>query len=95
MSHVFEIFKEFKALAKKQCGRPIKCLIFDNGGEYVSRKFGDYLDQLGISWKRFAPHIPQQNGVVKCNNRTLVEWLDVSYRQRTCQPFFGLKQSNV
>ena len=34
--HVFERFKEFRALAEKQCGRPVKCLRYDNGGEYVS-----------------------------------------------------------
>ena len=34
--HVFERFKEFKALIEKKCGKPIKCLRSDNGGEYVS-----------------------------------------------------------
>ena len=42
-SHVFEIFKEFRALAEEQCGRPVKCLKFDNGGEYMNRQFEDYL----------------------------------------------------
>ena len=44
-SHVFEIFKEFRALAKKEYGQPIKCLKAKNGGEYVSRQFEDYLVQ--------------------------------------------------
>ena len=35
-SHVFQRFKEFRALAEKQCGRPIKCMRSNNGGEYVS-----------------------------------------------------------
>ena len=35
-SLVFEKFKEFQALAKKQCGQPIKCLRPNNGGEYVN-----------------------------------------------------------
>ena len=34
-SHVFERFKEFKALAKTKCGQPIMCLRYDNGGKYV------------------------------------------------------------
>ena len=34
---VSERFKEFSAFAEKQCGQPIKCLRFDNGGEYVSQ----------------------------------------------------------
>lgn len=36
-SIVFEKFKEFRALDEKQCGRPIKWLRSDNGGEYVSQ----------------------------------------------------------
>ena len=38
-SHVFEIFKDFRALDEKKCGRPVKCFRFDNGGEYVIQKF--------------------------------------------------------
>jgi hypothetical protein len=33
---VFEKFKEFQAFAEKKCGRPIKCLRSNNGGEYVN-----------------------------------------------------------
>ena len=44
-SHVFEIFKEFRELDEKQCGRPINCLGSKNGGEYVILKFKDYLLQ--------------------------------------------------
>ena len=39
---VFERFKEVRALAEKQCGRPIKCLRSENGGEYVSQQFEIY-----------------------------------------------------
>ena len=48
-SQVLEIFKEFRALTEKDCGRPIKCLRLDNGGEYVSRLFQEYLLQNFIS----------------------------------------------
>ena len=41
--HVFERFKEFRELTEKQCGYPFKCLRSDNGGEYVSWYFEDYL----------------------------------------------------
>ena len=72
-SYVIENFKEFRALAKKQCGQHIKCFRFDNGGEYVSQQFEEYLLQSGISWKRYVPHTPQQNGMVERKNKTLVE----------------------
>jgi hypothetical protein len=35
-SHVFTKFKEFRVLAKKQCGQPIKGLRSDNVAEYAS-----------------------------------------------------------
>jgi len=35
-NHVFEKFKEFRALAKKECSQSTKCLRSYNGGEYVS-----------------------------------------------------------
>jgi hypothetical protein len=47
-SHVFEIFKDFRALVEKNCGWLIKCLRSDNGGEYVSQWFEDYLLRSGI-----------------------------------------------
>ena len=62
-SHAFERLKEFKALAKKQCGWPIKCLRSNNGGEYVSQQFEVYLVQSCISWQRSIPNTLQQNGV--------------------------------
>jgi hypothetical protein len=33
----FEKLKDFRALAEKQCGQPIKCLRLDNSEKYVSR----------------------------------------------------------
>jgi hypothetical protein len=72
-NRVFERFKEFRTLAEKQCGRHVKCLRSNNGGKYVSRQFEDYLVQSDISWKRFVPHTPQQNGIAGRKNITLVE----------------------
>jgi hypothetical protein len=40
---VFVNFKQFKVLTEKQCAKPIKCLRFDNGGEYLSNAFEGYL----------------------------------------------------
>ena len=39
----------------------------------MSQKFEDYLFQLGISWQSYVPHTPQQNGISKRMNKTLVE----------------------
>lgn len=60
-------------MTEKQCGQLVKCLTFDNGGEYVIQQFEEYILQLGIAWQRFVPHTTQKNGVVEQKNRILVE----------------------
>jgi transposase InsO family protein len=70
---LFEKFKEFRAFSEKKCGRPIKCLGSDNGGEYVNRTFEEYLVRYSIDWKQLVPHTPQQNGATECKNQMLLE----------------------
>jgi hypothetical protein len=48
-SHVFEKFKEFRALDENKCDQTIKCFIFDNGGEYANQPFEEYISRSGIS----------------------------------------------
>ena len=42
-SQVLERFKEFEALVTNECGNKIGALRSDNGGEYISKDFEDYL----------------------------------------------------
>ena len=44
-----------------------------NGTEFKNTGLDNYLDELGITHELSAPYTPQQNGVVECKNRTLVE----------------------
>jgi transposase InsO family protein len=76
---------------KNQCGRPIKCLRYDNGREYVNRPFEEYLAQYGISWQRFVPHTPQQNDVAERKNWTLVEMARCLLQAKDLRLSFGLK----
>ena len=41
-SKVFGLFKVFKALVENQCGRKLKVLRSDNGGEYVKSEYINY-----------------------------------------------------
>ena len=50
----------------------LKTLRSDNGGEYLSRAFSNYLDSHGISHQLTVPYSPQQNGVAERMNRTLM-----------------------
>ena len=72
-SEVLEKFKEFEAVATNEAGRSIRTLRTDNGGEYLSREFEDYLEGKGIKHELTIPYSPQQNGVAERMNRTLVE----------------------
>ena len=70
---VFKRFVEWKSLVERSSGRKLKVLRSDNGGEYTSTKFQDYLKSEGISHQRTVPKTPEQNGVAERMNRTLVE----------------------
>ncbi|GKA46388.1 retrovirus-related pol polyprotein from transposon TNT 1-94 [Tanacetum coccineum] len=45
----------------------------DNGTEFVNKDLTDYYESLGITHEKTVPRTPQQNGIVKRWNRTLVE----------------------
>ena len=72
---VFKCFLEWKDLVENCSGRKLKTLRTDNGGEYFSTNFGEYLRSEGICHERTVPKTPEQNGVAERMNRTLVETL--------------------
>ena len=72
-SQVFEKFLEWKAMVERSTGRKLKTLRTDNGGEYTSTQFGEYLRSEGIRHELTVPKTPQQNGVAERMNRTLIE----------------------
>ncbi|GAB1600790.1 hypothetical protein Ahia01_000357100 [Argonauta hians] len=66
-------FSEWKTMVEKFTGKNIKTLRTDNGGEYTSKEFEDYLKKEGIKHEYTVPKTPEQNGVAERMNRTLVE----------------------
>ena len=70
---VFGCFLRWKALVEKSSGRKLKAIRTDNGGEYTSTMFEDYLKSEGIRHECTIPKTPEQNGVAERMNRTLVE----------------------
>ena len=72
-SEVFDKFKKFEAEVTNKCGHSIGTLRTDNGGEYLSKKFQDFLESKGITHELTMPHTPEQNGVAERMNRTLQE----------------------
>ena len=47
-SETFEKFKEFQSEVENQCGKKIKALRSDRGGEYLSHEFSSHLKSCGI-----------------------------------------------
>jgi len=45
----------------------------DNEGEFVLKKFDNFLHECGIQRQTSAPYTPQQNGVAERANRTIME----------------------
>ncbi|GKE32776.1 putative ribonuclease H-like domain-containing protein, partial [Tanacetum coccineum] len=45
----------------------------DNGTKFVNQVLTEYYESVGIFHQKLVPRTPQQNGVVKRRNRTLVE----------------------
>ena len=69
---LFKCFLEWKALVENCSGRKLPT---DNGGEYLSTKFGEYLSSEGICHEHTVPKTPELNGVAERMNRSLVETL--------------------
>lgn len=72
-SEAYRCFREWKAMVELETGLKLKVFRTDNGGEYTSDQFEDYLRNLGIIHETTVPHTPQQNGVAERFNRTIVE----------------------
>lgn len=59
------------------CNRPevypsLQQLRSDNGGEYLSAEFKNFLSEHGIKHQLTVPYTPQQNGIAERMNRTLL-----------------------
>jgi hypothetical protein len=55
---VFQHFFNFKAMVEKEKGVNIKCLKFNERGEYFSNEFNEYLKEQGIQRKYSCSYSP-------------------------------------
>lgn len=70
---VYQKFLQWKALVERSSNHKLKVLRTDNGGEYTSSEFEDYLSKEGIIHEYTIAKTPQQNGVAERFNRTVIE----------------------
>lgn len=68
-----EKFKQFLAQAEADTGKNVSILRTDNGTEYLSNQFQQYLRDQLIHHELTAPFTPEQNGKAERDNRTIVE----------------------
>jgi len=73
----------------------IKTFLSDNGGEFVSKKFDNFLHECGIQRQTSAPYTPQQNGVVERTNRTIMECTRSMIRAQGLDLEFWAKAVNM
>ncbi|MEN9568515.1 MAG: hypothetical protein RLZZ69_3711, partial [Cyanobacteriota bacterium] len=62
-SEVFAAFKDYKNYVERQVGLPICRFRSDNGGEYSSKEFSEFLQNFGIKKETIVARRLQQNGV--------------------------------
>lgn len=58
---------------EKQTGKKVKVIQSNNGKEFVNATVDDFLRQRGILRRLSVSYCPEQNGIAKKRNRTLVE----------------------
>jgi hypothetical protein len=71
-----EVFEHFQNLALRLSNEHLNCLKAihsDNETEFRNVSFDEFCLEHGIDQQFSAPRVPQQNGVMKQKNRTLVE----------------------
>ncbi|KAJ4981961.1 hypothetical protein NE237_032798 [Protea cynaroides] len=90
-SNVIEIFNKWKVLVENQTNKKIKRLRIDNGLKFCNGEFNKFCTDLRIIRHRMVKHIPQQNGVAKHMNRTLMERTRLMVSTLDWKLTFGLK----
>ena len=61
-SKIFKKFKKFLNEVENQCGKKIKALRSDRGGEYLSHEFSDHLKSCGIVPQLTAWNASEERG---------------------------------
>jgi transposase InsO family protein len=65
-------FTAFQARAEAEAGRKIGTLRTDCGGEFTARSFADHCTKQGMQRHLTAPYTPEQNGVMKRRNQSIM-----------------------
>jgi transposase InsO family protein len=72
-SEAQEVLKKFLRRAENKFDAKVKKIRSDNDTEFKNTQVEDFTDEEDIKYEFSAPYTPQQNGVAKKKNRTLIE----------------------
>ena len=66
-------FQAYGARAEKTYGKEIKIIRTDGGGEFLNKRFQQYLREAGIQHTVSPPYSPAQNGLAERINHTIMQ----------------------
>ena len=72
-AELFSILQKFHAKIRTQFNTSIRILRSGNAKEYLSMSFSSFMFSHGILHQSSCAYTAQQNGVIECKNRHLVE----------------------
>jgi transposase InsO family protein len=67
-----DAIRRAQATAEAECGRKLRVLRTNKGGEFTAAEFTSYCTDEGVQRHYSAPYNPQQNDVVERYNQTVV-----------------------
>jgi transposase InsO family protein len=71
-----------QAAAEVECGRKLRVLRTDNGGEFTMAEFASYCMDEGVQRHYSTSYSPQQNDVIERRNQTIVGMAQALLKQR-------------
>lgn len=83
-SEAFNMCTRLKSCVEKEVGYSTKCLRTDRGGDFTSVEFNEFCGEHGSKRQLTATYTPQQNGVAKRKNRTVINMVRriLSYKKK-------------
>jgi GAG-pre-integrase domain/Pol polyprotein, beta-barrel domain len=86
----FGAYRDFAAWVKTQHGVQIKRLCSDQGGEYMSSVFTEFLCNQGTECHLTTYDTPQHNGATESLNQRILEWTHTMLHQSQMPKAFGV-----
>jgi hypothetical protein len=71
-SDAARMIKQVQVQAEVECGKKLKVLCTDRGGEFTSSRLINYCNDTDVRRHLTVPYSPQQNGVVERRNQTII-----------------------